>query len=86
MTNQNLATAAQLAPIVERVHGAHHPELTRVRQLTMQLQQPANADRAGEIYQELRAVTSNYAIPSDVCEAFVATYQALEQADRARAA
>ena len=33
MTNP-MATALELAPLIERVHGPNHPELTRVRELT----------------------------------------------------
>lgn len=83
MTNQSLKTAAQLAPLIERVHGAHHPELTRVREITQELQQPSNnATRKSALFTELRSVTDNYAIPNDVCGAFEATYQALAQSDR----
>ncbi|MDO5676437.1 MAG: hypothetical protein Q4G35_02890 [Propionibacteriaceae bacterium] len=80
MTEQALAKASELAPIIERVHGEHHPELTRVRELTELI---ANADGAdvAPYFAELRTVTSNYAIPDDVCETFEATYAALEQAE-----
>ncbi|GAA4282610.1 hypothetical protein GCM10022261_01410 [Brevibacterium daeguense] len=86
MTDQNLAQAAQLAPIIERVHGAHHPELTRVREITLTLQQSNTDPRTAELFNELRTLTRNYAVPEDVCEAFRATYQALERADARYAA
>lgn len=86
MADQNIARAAQFAPIIERVHGAHHPELTRVREITLQLQQTDNPTHRSDLFTELRTVTDNYAIPDDVCEAFEATYQALERADRKHAA
>lgn len=86
MSSQSLTTAAQLAPLIERVHGGHHPELTRVREITQELQQSENSARTSELFEELRAVTDNYFIPDDVCEAFEATYHALEQSDRERAA
>ncbi|WP_203568406.1 hypothetical protein [Aestuariimicrobium ganziense] len=74
-----LAKALELAPIIERVHGEHHPELTRVREITELLSAPG-ADVTA-LFSELRTVTSGYAIPDDVCETFEATYQALEQAE-----
>ncbi|MDO5684160.1 MAG: hypothetical protein Q4G46_15215 [Propionibacteriaceae bacterium] len=80
MSSEALAKALELAPIIERVHGEHHPELTRVREITEQLAQ-ADAD-TGSLFEELRSVTSNYAIPDDVCETFEATYQALQQLDQ----
>lgn len=82
MTNRHIEKAAQLAPIVERVHGRHHPELTRVRQLTQELQRLENRATSLTLFQELRTVTDNYAIPKDVCEAFEATYNALKRADQ----
>ena len=86
MTDQNIARAAELAPIVERVHGAHHPELTRVREITEQLSRTGRATGTAHLFEELRTVTDNYAIPADVCSAFEATYAALENADRTHAA
>ena len=80
MINQNLSQAARLAPIVERVHGAHHPEMIRVREITQELAD-SDAARAEGLFRELRAVTGGYAVPGDVCEAFEATYRALERAD-----
>lgn len=82
----HLAQAAELAPLIERVHGPNHPELTRVREITLALQQPASATRTAELFEELRTLTGNYALPADACEAFQATYQALESADAQYAA
>ncbi|WP_022870083.1 hypothetical protein [Yaniella halotolerans] len=82
MANRNIEKAAQLAPIIERVHGGHHPELARVREITQALHQSDNATNTPALFQELRTVTDNYAIPNDVCEAFEATYHALERADK----
>lgn len=82
MTNRYLEKAAQLAPIVEHVHGTHHPELTRVRQIIEELQSREDTATTLPLFQELRAVTENYAIPSGVCEAFEATYDALKRADQ----
>lgn len=83
MTTQDLDRAAELAPIVERVHGANHPELTRVRELTEALQQAAHTPRTSELFAELRAVTNDYALPADACEAYTATYESLKSADMA---
>lgn len=86
MTDQNLAEAAEYAPIIERVHGANHPELTRVREITLEIRDSNDPQRRSVLFAELRAVTQNYAIPDDVCETFEATYKALERADRSHAA
>lgn len=82
MTNRHIEKAAQLAPIIERVHGKHHPEITRVRQIIEKLQSSDSTTKTMTLFQELRTVTENYAIPKDVCEAFEATYRALERADK----
>lgn len=86
MTDQNIAHAAKLAPLIERVHGTHHPELTRVREITLQLHEASKGANTAELFEELRVVTDNYAIPDDVCSAFEATYQALESADKQQVA
>src|SRR5699024_9799223 len=85
VTDKNIAQAAELTPIIERVHGANHPELTRVRELTSALS-GADEARRTELFEELRTATQNYALPADACAAFTATYAALERADRQLAA
>lgn len=82
MTTQHLDQAAQLAPVIERVHGTNHPELTRVRELTEALQKAGDNASASELFAELREVTKNYALPADACEAFTATYESLKFADK----
>lgn len=78
--NDHMSNALRLAPLIERVHGSHHPELTRVRELTEQLPD-ANDGELDNLFQELRDVTSNYALPKDACEAYTETYRALQAAD-----
>lgn len=79
-----LTQAAEYAPVIERVHGANHPELTRVRELTEQLVSSDKDADTSDLFAELRTVTNGYAIPDDVCETFEAVYRALETADAAR--
>lgn len=76
----HLSTALKYAPIIERVHGSHHSELTRVRELTERIPH-ADAAETAEIFGELRALTNDFAIPADACEAFTATYESLKSAD-----
>lgn len=83
--NENLATAAQLAPILVRVHGTNHPELTQVRDLTEQLTKSTDAGTIASLFAQLREVTDSYTVPSDGCEAYVSTYEALQAADAAQA-
>lgn len=60
MAANRLSTALELAPVVERVHGAHHPELTRVRELTQELSRTAGPDAIADMFRELRSVTNDY--------------------------
>lgn len=89
MTNTNavltdhLANALEFALLIERVHGSGHPELTRVRELTQELASSADAAAISDLFRELRSVTSGYTVPSDGCEAYTATYDALRAADGA---
>lgn len=68
---------------IVKVHGAHHPELAEVRELfvaiTAKLQNDLDAADLSPEFQQLQAVTDNYAIPDDACEAYQATYQLLHQ-------
>ena len=81
MSDQALATALEYAPIIERVHGANHPELTRVREITEQLAAADATTDVAPLLTELRRVTDGYAIPDDVCETFEATYAALAEVE-----
>lgn len=81
--NNHLSPAVKLTPVIERVHGAHHPELTRVRELTHQVSQASDPAEIANLFHELRSVTDNYSIPGDAGEAFTATYASLQKADDA---
>jgi regulator of cell morphogenesis and NO signaling len=113
-----LPKIGKLSTTILRVHGAHHPELSKVHKLfntlKMELedhltkeetiQYPAIKEYeesksladlnkavdiindletehtgAGDILKELRVVTNDYSIPSDVCETFELTYKKLEE-------
>lgn len=72
MNNEIILELDKILPVVVRVHGEHHPELTRVAQLYTQLKQ--GQDVAGE----LTAVTSNFTAPEDACPTFRKTYADLQ--------
>lgn len=81
MTTAALDNALELAPLIERVHGANHPELTRVRELTEEIARTEDEGTKAELFRELRTVTDGYTVPGDGCEAFQGTYAALRLAD-----
>lgn len=75
-------------PVVERVHGKHHPEFYEVRKLFDALVEQIKAAGRGkpqldEQFQALRLVTENYKVPGDVCESYEAVYHMLAELDQA---
>lgn len=78
----------QYTPIVERVHGASHPEFYEVRKLFDVIKEKvkkAGSERPDlkEEFAKLRAITDNYSVPEDVCESYEAVYHMLAAADAA---
>lgn len=65
-------------PVVERVHGENHPELHEVLKLYNEIK----SSNSKEAILKLREVTSNYAIPDDVCTTFERTYNLLKELDK----
>jgi iron-sulfur cluster repair protein YtfE (RIC family) len=78
----------QYVPVVDRVHGEHHPEFHEVRRLFEIIYQKAEAssseipDLHGE-FSQLKEITLDYAIPNDVCETYEAVYEMLKQLESA---
>ena len=83
-----MRTLKQYVPVVERVHGGHHPEFHEVRRLfDSMLARMAEAGRKHpelqDVFQQLRKVTDNYTVPDDVCESYEAVYNMLAKLDGA---
>ena len=73
--NQEIITELnKILPVVERVHGDHHPELHEVHSLYKQLLE----NPSKEIFEKLRAVTNNYTLPEDACPTYEKTYRDLQ--------
>lgn len=79
MNEEMLTTLNKILPVVERVHGDHHPELHQVAALYARLKETPSK----EIFQQLRQVTGNYTVPSDACPTYAKTYQLLAELDKA---
>ena len=78
----------QFVPIVARVHGEHHPEFHDVRIVFDAINEKIKAAGSGkpelnEEFAKLRAITDNYKVPGDVCEAYEAVYNMLSEVDKA---
>ena len=89
MANQGtLKRLDQYVPVVARVHGGTHPEFLEVRKYYDQIiekMKKAGAEKPelDEEFAQLRKITSNYTVPSDVCESYEAVYHMLAEIDEA---
>ncbi|PKM89066.1 MAG: iron-sulfur cluster repair di-iron protein, ric [Firmicutes bacterium HGW-Firmicutes-10] len=78
----------QYVPVVDRVHGEHHPEFHEVRRLFEVIHQKTNSS-LNELpdlhleFSQLKEITQDYAIPNDVCETYEAVYGMLNQLESA---
>lgn len=85
---EQLVTLAQYVPIVDRVHGDHHPEFHEIRRVFEIIQEKIRSagDEKPQIDDEiinLREISKNYTVPSDVCETYEAVYVMLSELDEA---
>ncbi len=75
-------------PVVEKVHGKHHPEFFDVRaQFDALVEKIAAAGKEkpqlDEQFAALRKITTHYSVPGDVCESYEAVYVMLKELDQA---
>ena len=81
-----MPTLVQYVPVVQRVHGAHHPEFHQVRTVFDGILAKTKTSKIPDLNEEfaqLRAITNNYVIPDDVCESYEAVYDMLRTLDTA---
>ena len=81
-----MPTLEQYVPVVDRVHGAHHPEFHQVRAVFDTIFAKIKASSTPDLNEEftqLRTITDNYVIPDDVCESYEAVYDMLKTLDTA---
>lgn len=82
VTKKVLPTLIQYVPVVDRVHGDHHPEFHEVRRifnlLSNKVRESDTTDLSFE-FNQLRKITNNFDIPTDVCETFEAVYTMLKE-------
>ncbi|MGB3366723.1 MAG: iron-sulfur cluster repair di-iron protein, ric [Acidaminobacteraceae bacterium] len=75
-------------PVVSRVHGESHPEFYEVHKLYDAIkfkikEVGSNKADLSKEFSDLRKVTNDYTIPSDVCESYEAVYNMLGEIDKA---
>lgn len=83
--DQYLGLLKQYTPILTRVHGSNHPELSKVNELVKTLvgkMENKETDLTPE-FSMLREVTGNYEVPGDGCETYEAVYRMLGELDEA---
>lgn len=78
----------QYVPVVDRVHGPHHPEFHEVRSLFDAILKKTKVSNSvkpdlNEEFTQLRKITQDYTIPGDVCETFEAVYMMLKEINEA---
>ncbi|HHT03032.1 MAG TPA: iron-sulfur cluster repair di-iron protein, ric [Bacteroidales bacterium] len=87
----NFKRLEQYVAIVDRVHGANHPEFHDVRKVFETIIKKSKEARVekpelNEEFSQLRQITDNYKVPGDVCESYEAVYNMLEEVDKAYSA
>lgn len=70
MKEEMIKELDKILPVVERVHGDHHPELHTVAALYSALKEHADPEKLAQ----LREVTSNFTAPADACPTYIKTY------------
>lgn len=83
---KHFSTLEQFVPIVDRVHGEHHPEFHEVHEVFKSISAKLKDSDKPELKEEfakLRQVTNNYTVPADVCESYEAVYKMLSELDQA---
>lgn len=83
--DNNYERLEQYVPVVSRVHGGSHPEFYDVEKVYNVISSKLlndNLDLESE-FVELRKITNNYTVPSDVCETYEAVYVMLSELDKA---
>lgn len=78
----------QYVPVVDRVHGASHPEFHEVRSLFEEILWKSQAageglPAIGAELEALKKLTGGYRVPEDVCESYEAVYAMLAALDQA---
>lgn len=76
---------AMFVPIVDKVHGKHHPEFHDVRRVFETMKDKIEKEYfiLDNEFKELKTITNNYEVPNDVCESYEAVYHMLENLNNA---
>lgn len=80
-----LERLTMFVPIVDKVHGKHHPEFHDVRRVFETMKDKIEKEDfiLDNEFKELKIITNNYEAPNDVCESYEAIYHMLENLNNA---
>lgn len=80
-----LERLTMFVPIVDKVHGKHHPEFHDVRRVFETMKDKIEKEDfiLDNEFKELKTITNNYEVPNDVCESYEAVYHMLENLNNA---
>lgn len=83
--DNNYERLEQYVPVVSRVHGGSHPEFYDVEKVYNRLSSKISDDNFDlkDDFMDLRNITNDYTVPSDVCETYEAVYTMLSELDKA---
>ncbi|WP_025725244.1 hypothetical protein [Acholeplasma granularum] len=77
-----LAKLGMYVPIVARVHGKHHPQIYKVKDIfeviVSKTDKGISDINLDEEFNQLKEITHNYLVPNDVCESYEAVYNMLQ--------
>ena len=85
---ENMKKLEIYVPVVARVHGGSHPEFHSVRKIFDEINEKImktgpEKPKLDNEFKQLREITDNYTVPSDVCETYEAVYNMLSELDEA---
>ena len=88
VTEEHLKMLEQYVPVVSKVHGGSHPEFYEVDKIFdvigLKIKEAGSSKPdLNEEFISLREVTTDYSVPSDVCESYEAVYIMLAELDKA---
>lgn len=83
--NKHIKQLQMFVPVVQKVHGKHHPEFYDVKKIFDEMTSKVDKGHfdLSKTFERLRETTNNYEVPSDVCETYEAVYQMLASLDQA---
>lgn len=81
VNSSDLDELNKILPVVQRVHGGNHPELSRVGEIYTDILNGIKSGKSSEgmvkLLDELKSITGSFMAPADACATFCRTYELL---------